>query len=29
MMAMLEPYIREGRLTLHLRAKVAAVDTRG
>lgn len=28
MMAMLEPYIRENRLTLHLRAKVAAVDTR-
>jgi hypothetical protein len=28
MLAMLEPYIREGRLTLHVRAKVAAVDTR-
>ncbi len=27
MMALLEPYIREGRLTLHLRAKVAAIDT--
>jgi len=26
MMALLEPYIREGRLTLHLRTKVAAVD---
>ena len=28
MMALLEPHIREGRLTLHLRAKVAAAETR-
>lgn len=27
MTALLEPYVREGRLTLHVRAKVAAVDT--
>ena len=27
MMALLEPHVREGRLTLHLRTKVAAVDT--
>ncbi len=29
MTALLEPHIREGRLTLHLRTKVAAVDTEG
>ena len=29
MMAQLEPHIREGRLTLHLRTKVAAVETEG
>ena len=28
MMALLEPHIREGRLTLHLRAKVAAAETK-
>lgn len=27
MMGLLEPYIREGRLTLHVRVKVAAIDT--
>ena len=29
MMAQLEPHIREGRLTLHLRTKIAAVETEG